>query len=94
MKVSSVAEMRALDREAITGFGIPEDLLMENAGEAACAVLEREVGVAGKNFVIICGVGNNGGDGFVVARRLHAAKADLKVVIIGDESHRANQRQR
>jgi hydroxyethylthiazole kinase-like uncharacterized protein yjeF len=86
MKVSSVAEMRALDREAITGFGIPEDLLMENAGEAACAVLEREVGVAGKNFVIICGVGNNGGDGFVVARRLHAAKADLKVVIIGDES--------
>ena len=84
MKVSSVAEMRALDREAIEGFGIPEDLLMENAGEAACAVLGRQVGVAGKSFVIVCGVGNNGGDGFVVARRLHAAEAVVKVVVVGD----------
>lgn len=86
MKVSSVAEMRALDREAIEGFGIAEDLLMENAGEAACAVLRREVGVVGKSCVIVCGVGNNGGDGFVVARRLHAAKAVVKVVVVGDES--------
>lgn len=86
MKVSGVAEMRALDRAAIEGFGIPEDLLMENAGEAACAVLRREVGVAGKSFVIVCGVGNNGGDGFVVARRLHAAKAVAKAVVVGDES--------
>jgi len=86
MKVSSVAEMRALDRGAIEGFGIPEDLLMENAGEAACAVLGREVGLAGKRFVILCGVGNNGGDGFVVARRLHAAQAVLKVVVVGDEN--------
>ena len=86
MKVSSVAEMRALDREAIEGFGIPEELLMENAGEAACAVLGREVGVVGKSFVIVCGIGNNGGDGFVVARRLHAAKAVVKVIVIGDES--------
>ena len=84
MKVSSVAEMRALDREAIDSFGIPEDLLMENAGEAACAVLSREAGLAGKSFVIVCGVGNNGGDGFVVARRLHAAEAVLKVVVVGD----------
>jgi NAD(P)H-hydrate epimerase len=59
MKVSSIEEMRALDREAIEGFGIPEALLMENAGEAACAVLGREVGVAGKSFVVVCGVGNN-----------------------------------
>ena len=86
MEVSTVSEMRALDRQAIEGFGIPEDLLMENAGEAACAVLGREIGAAGKRCVIVCGLGNNGGDGFVVARRLHAAKADVKVVIIGDES--------
>ena len=86
MKVSSVAEMRALDREAIEGFGVPEELLMENAGEAACAILRREISPAGKNFVIVCGVGNNGGDGFGVARRLHAAKAELKVIVVGDES--------
>ena len=86
MRVSSVAEMRALDREAIEGFGIPEYLLMENAGEAACAVLGREVGLTGRRFVVLCGVGNNGGDGFVVARRLHAAEAVSKVVVVGDEN--------
>jgi NAD(P)H-hydrate epimerase len=86
MKVSSIEEMRALDREAIEGFGIPEDLLMENAGEAACAVLGREVGVAGKSFVVVCGVGNNGGDGFVVARRLHAGGAAVNVIVVGDEN--------
>lgn len=85
MKVSSVAEMRALDRNAIEGFGIPEDLLMENAGEAACRVLERRVGAAAKRIVVLCGVGNNGGDGFVTARRLHAAGADVKVFVVGDD---------
>ena len=73
MKVSSVAEMQALDRKAIEVYGIPEDVLMENAGEAAYRVLERKVGAAGKRIAVVCGVGNNGGDGFVVARRLHAA---------------------
>ncbi|MDE0208190.1 MAG: bifunctional ADP-dependent NAD(P)H-hydrate dehydratase/NAD(P)H-hydrate epimerase, partial [Candidatus Tectomicrobia bacterium] len=73
MKVSSVAEMRALDRKAIEAFGIPEDVLMENAGEAACRVLEREIGATGKRIQVLCGIGNNGGDGFVMARRLHAA---------------------
>lgn len=86
MKVSSVAEMRALDRQAIEGFGVPEDVLMENAGEAACAVLGCAFGLAGKRFVIVCGVGNNGGDGFVLARRLHAAEAVLKVVVVGDQN--------
>ena len=85
MKVSGVAEMRALDRKAVEEFGISEDLLMENAGEAACRVLECEVGGAGKRVVVLCGVGNNGGDGFVLARRLHAAGTDVKVFVIGDD---------
>ena len=85
MKVSSVAEMRSLDRKAIEEFGVPEDLLMENAGEAACRVLEGEIGAAGKRITLLCGVGNNGGDGFVMARRLHAAGCDVKVFIAGDE---------
>ena len=85
MKVSSVAEMRALDRKAIEGFGISEDLLMENAGEAACRVLECEAGAASKRVLVLCGVGNNGGDGFVMARRLHAAGSDVKVFVVGDD---------
>ena len=85
MKVSSVTEMRALDRKAIEVFGIPEDLLMENAGEAACRVLKCDVGTAGKRILVLCGVGNNGGDGFVVARHLHAAGTDVKVFVVGDE---------
>ena len=85
MKVSSVAEMRALDRKAIEGFGISEDLLMENAGEAAFRALEREVGAAGKRIMLICGGGNNGGDGFVMARRLHAAGTEVKVFVVGDD---------
>lgn len=85
MKVSSVAEMRALDRNAIEAFGIPEDVLMENAGEAACRVLEREIGATGKRIQVLCGIGNNGGDGFVMARRLHAAGADVRVLVAGDE---------
>ena len=85
MKVSSVAEMRALDRKAIEAFGIPEDLLMENAGEAACRVLDREIGATDKRIHVLCGVGNNGGDGFVMARRLHAAGSDVRVLVAGDE---------
>ena len=91
MKVSSAAEMRALDRKAMEEFGIPEDVLMENAGEAACRVLEREVGATGNRIIILCGVGNNGGDGFVMARRLHAAGFDVKVSVAGDERRLSRQ---
>ena len=90
MKVSSVAEMRALDRNAIEGFGIPEDLLMENAGEAACRVLESTVGAGARRIVVLCGVGNNGGDGFVMARRLHAAGTEVKVFVVGDDRRLRN----
>ncbi|MFZ4439596.1 MAG: NAD(P)H-hydrate epimerase, partial [Syntrophales bacterium] len=70
MKVSSVGEMRAMDRRAIEGLGIPEAILMENAGRAAFEILSREWGVAGKRYLIFCGIGNNGGDGLVVARHI------------------------
>ena len=86
MKVSSVAEMRALDREATNEFGIPEDVLMENAGDAACRVLDREIGADDKRIMVLCGVGNNGGDGFVMARHLHAARSEVTVFVVGDES--------
>ena len=86
MKVSRVAEMRALDRRAFETYGIPEELLMENAGLAVYRVLDREFGIPGKTFVVCCGVGNNGGDGLVIARQLHANGARVKVYVFGDVS--------
>ncbi|MBW2641887.1 MAG: NAD(P)H-hydrate dehydratase [Deltaproteobacteria bacterium] len=84
MKVSRVAQMRSLDRYAIEKLAIPEEILMENAGEASCFVIMDEFGVAYKKFVIICGIGNNGGDGFVIARKIHSNGGDVKVFILGD----------
>jgi ADP-dependent NAD(P)H-hydrate dehydratase / NAD(P)H-hydrate epimerase len=91
MRVTSVAQMREMDGKAIRELGIPEDLLMENAGLAAAAVLvdaarARWGGVRGRRVVVLCGVGNNGGDGLVVARRLHSAGATVRVLLLGDPS--------
>ncbi len=84
MKVSRVSEMRALDRTAIEEFGIVAELLMENAGQAVYFVLLKEFGIKGKNFVIFCGLGNNGGDGFVVARKIHSSGGAVKIFVLGD----------
>src|SRR5882757_2412052 len=62
------AEVRELDRRAIEEFGVPGVVLMENAGRGAAEVL-RSLGTPGP-VVICCGKGNNGGDGFVIARHL------------------------
>ena len=84
MKVSSVSEMRILDRTAVDKFGIADELLMENAGEAVYFVLLNEFGIRDKNFIVFCGIGNNGGDGFVVGRKIHSNGGKVKVFIIGD----------
>ncbi len=84
MKVSSVAQMRMMDRTAIDEDGIPEILLMENAGLAATQVIVDHYVVTGRRWLVLCGVGNNGGDGLVVARQLHSRGAQVQVVILGD----------
>ena len=86
MKVASVSEMRELDKKAVEQYGIVEELLMENAGEAAYFVLLKEFGIRDKKFIIFCGIGNNGGDGFVIARKLHSNGGEVKVFILGDQS--------
>lgn len=71
MKVLTAAQMRAIDRKAIAELGIPGVVLMENAGSRVVEVLAREVdGLSEADIVVVCGRGNNGGDGFVVARHL------------------------
>ncbi len=84
MKVCSVEQMRAMDRSAVEVYGIPEILLMENAGIAASTILDREVGIRGKTIAILCGGGNNGGDGLVVARRIHSLGGRPRVFLLGD----------
>ncbi|HHQ49485.1 MAG TPA: hypothetical protein ENK19_11465, partial [Acidobacteria bacterium] len=77
MRVCSVDEMRNLDRRAITEYGIPGAFLMENAGEAVYYVILDEYGgesgLDGLRFAVLCGGGHNGGDGFVVARKLRSS---------------------
>ncbi len=69
LPVLTAAEMRAADRSTIENIGLPGVVLMENAGAAvAAAVLARYPET--RRPVVVCGKGNNGGDGFVVARRL------------------------
>ena len=82
MKVARVDEMRNLDRRATEEFGISEDLLMENAGEAVYFVILKELGIKNRKFVIFCGAGNNGGDGLVVARKIHSNGGDVKVFLL------------
>ncbi len=85
MKVSSVTQMRGMDRQAIERYGIFEDLLMENAGHAVYfMILEVFPSLAGKRFTVFCGLGNNGGDGLVVARKLHSNGARVNVFLLGD----------
>src|SRR6266446_1722892 len=86
MKVSRVAEMRAMDKAAIDQYSLAEELLMENAGHAAYTVLAQEIGIPQKTFLVLCGLGNNGGDGCVVARKIHSGGGAVQVYILGDTS--------
>jgi NAD(P)H-hydrate epimerase len=76
-------EMRELDRHAIETLGVPAGTLMENAGRAVAEELLREL-PNGAKVSIVCGRGNNGGDGLVAARHLHQLGVDVLVVLLGD----------
>ncbi len=86
MKVAMVEEMRQIDKLAGEKYGIPEMLLMENAGRAAAGVVIEEMsGVTRKTVCVLAGPGNNGGDAFVVARHLANHGAQIKVFQVGSE---------
>ena len=84
MRISTVEEMRNLDSEAVERFGIPEEILMENAGNSVYFVILKEIGIRNKKFTVVSGTGNNGGDGFVVARKLYSQGGSVKVFVFGN----------
>ncbi len=84
MKALTAAEMREVDRLTTERYGIPSLQLMENAGRQASNAVWKAV--AGRDHVrvcVLCGKGNNGGDGFVVARYLKEAKLSTRVFLFG-----------
>jgi NAD(P)H-hydrate epimerase len=83
--VLSRDEVRAFDSWAINELGVPGVVLMENAGRS-CAELIKEklAGLAEPKVCIFCGTGNNGGDGYVIARHLLNSDFRVVVVIVGD----------
>jgi len=61
-----------MDRTAIEEYAIPEMILMENAANAACRIIREKVPIEENNFLLLCGPGNNGGDGLALARLLYS----------------------
>ena len=86
LQVVTADEIRELDRKANEDYGMPSATLMENAGWAVYKVIRRVLGgsVRGKKIAVFCGTGNNGGDGFVVARLLKIQGANVFPFLVGD----------
>ncbi len=81
IKIVTAAQMQELDRRTIHEAGIPGRTLMDRAGSGVVHYIEQILGPPrGKSITILCGKGNNGGDGFVVARLLHRGHANVRVL--------------
>ncbi len=84
MRVLNAAQMREADRRTIDEIGIPSMVLMENAGRQVVAAMETACDdLENRDVAVLCGRGNNGGDGFVVARTLSQRGISVSVFVIG-----------
>jgi ADP-dependent NAD(P)H-hydrate dehydratase / NAD(P)H-hydrate epimerase len=87
MRILNADQMREADRRTIEDIGIPSLVLMENAGRQVVAAMESFFqDLSDRQVAIISGKGNNGGDGFVVARTLHQRGIDVSVFVVGQVS--------
>ncbi|MBI5779312.1 MAG: NAD(P)H-hydrate epimerase [Planctomycetes bacterium] len=84
-------QLQQIDRLATAKYGIPSLLLMENAGRAAAEETIRLIRRKSSRIVVICGKGNNGGDGFVIARHLHNNHYKVSVIYLGDIKDRKSR---
>jgi ADP-dependent NAD(P)H-hydrate dehydratase / NAD(P)H-hydrate epimerase len=80
MKIVTAEEMRAIDRATTEKHGVPSLTLMENAGSAVAAFAQKHFEF--ESVCAVCGRGNNGGDGFVAARKLHEAGKKVTVIVL------------
>jgi len=81
MKIVTATDMREIDRATSEKYGVPSLTLMENAGDAVARFALRQYPHAGR-ITVVCGKGNNGGDGFVAARKLREAGRDVTVLLL------------
>lgn len=86
-------EMKRIEEEA-TEAGIRPELMMENAGRGLVDALSERADPKGKKVAVVCGTGNNGGDGFVVARHLLCEGASVHVFIYGGEDRVGSEESR
>ena len=86
-KIITAAQMQALDRRTISEAHIPAITLMERAGAGIVSCLEQRFGtMRGQTVTVVCGKGNNGGDGFVAARLLRRRHAKVRVLAMAPTS--------
>ncbi|MDI6794231.1 MAG: NAD(P)H-hydrate dehydratase [bacterium] len=87
MKLTTASQMQEIDRRATSDFGIPGIVLMENAGLKVVQVLINLIPDLARKKVVVCaGRGNNGGDGFVVARHLSNRGVKVKIILASEKS--------
>jgi hydroxyethylthiazole kinase-like uncharacterized protein yjeF len=85
MKILTVTEMREVDRLTTERHGISQQSLMEEAGGAVARLIAAHFApIDGRRIAVLCGKGNNGGDGFVAARALREMDAEPAVFLFGD----------
>lgn len=84
MKIVTAAEMREIDRLTTEKYGVSSLTLMENAGAAVAEFAQKHFDF--NTVCVVCGKGNNGGDGFVAARKLHEAGKQVSVIILAQSA--------
>jgi hydroxyethylthiazole kinase-like uncharacterized protein yjeF len=86
MKLVTAAEMRELDRQTIEEVGVPGAVLMESAGRGVVEVIAGLSPVGERRIAVVAGPGNNGGDGFVIARHLANRGARVEVILVAERA--------
>jgi len=88
MKILTAVQMQDVDRITTERYGVPSLTLMENAGRSVVKFLHQRFSpLESQEIVILCGRGNNGGDGLVVARMLRELGVEPRVLLLGDPEH-------